>query len=103
MQLPKRFTHEELGDEAPSNEGGDGAGDDDDDPKATKEMSRSKLMRLGMLMAVTMTLHNLPEGFAVAFSSYTDVGVVMMLAVAVHNIPEVSVLSHGSHSHIRDC
>lgn len=27
------------------------------------------LLRLGMLMAVTMTLHNMPEGFAVAFSA----------------------------------
>lgn len=24
-------------------------------------------MRLGLLMALTMTLHNLPEGFAVSF------------------------------------
>jgi ZIP family zinc transporter len=39
-------------------------------------------------MAVTMTLHNLPEGFAVAFASLTEFGPVMALAVAVHNIPE---------------
>ena len=70
-----------------------------------------------LLMAVTMTLHNLPEGFAVrwcptcvarqrawdsracahsracvgtqvAFSSFTDFGPFMALAVALHNIPE---------------
>lgn len=59
-------------------------------------------------MAVTMTLHNLPEGFAVrslvllrvcasckltvvvqvAFASFTDFGPLMALAVALHNIPE---------------
>jgi ZIP family zinc transporter len=30
----------------------------------------SGLMRLGVIMAITMTLHNLPEGFAVAFSAF---------------------------------
>ena len=39
-------------------------------------------------MAVTMTLHNLPEGFAVAFAAFTDVGPLMALAIAMHNIPE---------------
>jgi ZIP family zinc transporter len=39
-------------------------------------------------MAFTMTLHNLPEGFAVAFASFTDFGPVMAAAIAVHNIPE---------------
>lgn len=56
--------------------------------KGGRADSRAKLMRLGFLMAVTMTLHNLPEGFAVAFSSYTDVGLLMATAVAVHNVPE---------------
>ena len=48
-------------------------------------------MRLGLLMAVTMTLHNMPEGFAVAFSAYTSFGPVMAVAIAMHNIPEVCV------------
>jgi zinc transporter ZupT len=52
------------------------------------EARRHNLLRLGFLMAVTMTLHNLPEGFAVAFASLTDFGPVMALAVAVHNVPE---------------
>jgi ZIP family zinc transporter len=55
---------------------------------ATLATSPAELMRLGMLMAVTMTLHNLPEGFAVAFSAYTQIGPIMALAIAVHNIPE---------------
>jgi ZIP family zinc transporter len=48
----------------------------------------AELLRLGLLMAFTMTLHNLPEGFAVAFSAFTDFGPVMAAAIAVHNIPE---------------
>lgn len=39
-------------------------------------------------MALTMTLHNLPEGMAVAFSAYTEFGGIMALAIAMHNIPE---------------
>ena len=35
-----------------------------------------------------MTLHNLPEGFAVAFASHAEYGTAVTLAVAVHNIPE---------------
>lgn len=35
-----------------------------------------------------MTLHNLPEGFAVAFSAFTDIAPVMVLAIGLHNIPE---------------
>ena len=54
----------------------------------TEVARRDNLLRLGFLMAVTMTLHNLPEGFAVAFSATTELGPVMALAVAVHNIPE---------------
>lgn len=52
-------------------------------------MSRSgELLRLGLVMSLTMTLHNFPEGFAVAFSSLTDFGPIMALAIAIHNIPE---------------
>jgi zinc transporter, ZIP family len=39
-------------------------------------------------MAFTMTLHNMPEGLAVAFSSYTNFGELMAVAIAMHNIPE---------------
>lgn len=44
-------------------------------------------------MAVTMTMHNLPEGFAVAFSAYTGFGRLMALAIAIHNIPEGLVIA----------
>lgn len=56
-------------------------------PQSVPARSR-ELLRLGALMAATMTMHNLPEGVAVAFSSFTPVGPIMAAAVAVHNIPE---------------
>jgi zinc transporter, ZIP family len=56
--------------------------------RPTSRLRSSELLRLGMLMAFTMTLHNLPEGFAVAFSAFTDFGPIMATAIAVHNIPE---------------
>jgi ZIP family zinc transporter len=52
---------------------------------------RRELLRLGFLMAVTMTLHNMPEGFAVAFASMTGregFGATVAAAIAAHNIPE---------------
>lgn len=51
------------------------------------------LLRLGLVMALTMTLHNFPEGFAVAFSSFTPLGPLMAAAIAVHNIPEGVVVA----------
>lgn len=60
--------------------------------RLTKEgnlsLKPAELLRLGFLMALTMTLHNLPEGCAVAFSSFTDFGPLMAVAIALHNIPE---------------
>jgi ZIP family zinc transporter len=37
-------------------------------------------------LQITMSLHNLPEGCAVAFSAFTDFGATMALAIAVHNM-----------------
>jgi len=55
--------------------------------------SPAQLMRLGTLMAVAMTAHNAPEGFAVAFSADTPMGPLMALAIAVHNVPEGVVIA----------
>jgi ZIP family zinc transporter len=55
--------------------------------------SPAQLMRLGTLMAVAMTAHNAPEGFAVAFSADTALGPLMTLAIAVHNVPEGVVIA----------
>lgn len=51
-------------------------------------LSRRRLLRLGILMAIAMTLHNLPEGFAVACASFTPIGPTMAFAIGLHNIPE---------------
>ena len=56
-------------------------------------LNPAQLLRLGLVMAVAMTLHNLPEGFAVAFSSFTPLGPVMASAIALHNIPEGVVVA----------
>mmetsp|Transcript_20108 Transcript_20108/g.51497 ORF Transcript_20108/g.51497 Transcript_20108/m.51497 type:complete len:329 (-) Transcript_20108:63-1049(-) len=60
----------------------------DGSPSSRGVIPPAELMRLGMLMAVTMTIHNCPEGFAVAFAANTELGPMMAMAIAIHNIPE---------------
>jgi len=56
-----------------------------------KENSKdSKMIRTGTLIAVGITLHNLPEGFVVAVGyAYTpSLGLIIAIAILLHNIPE---------------
>lgn len=48
------------------------------------------LRRLGILTAVAITLHNIPEGVATFSSSLSDmsIGVMLTVAISIHNIPE---------------
>ena len=48
------------------------------------------LRRVGLLAALAITAHNLPEGLATFFATLDDpvVGLPLALAIAVHNIPE---------------
>ncbi len=48
------------------------------------------LMRTGLMVAVAVTIHNLPEGLAVFTSAVSQprLGLVIALAIAIHNIPE---------------
>ena len=50
----------------------------------------AKMLRTGMLIAIGISLHNLPEGIAVAsgYSYMPKVGLVIAIAIALHNIPE---------------
>lgn len=50
----------------------------------------AKQRRLAIVMSLTLTAHNFPEGIAVAVSSLEShhLGIVVMTAIAVHNIPE---------------
>ena len=49
-----------------------------------------KLKRMGMLVAFSMAVHNLPEGMAVFLGALEDskFGATIAIAIAVHNIPE---------------
>jgi len=48
------------------------------------------LKRQGLLIAIGISLHNLPEGFAVAsgYSYVPKIGLIVAIAIALHNIPE---------------
>lgn len=49
-----------------------------------------RLMRMGLFVALAITLHNIPEGFATFASTLVDVklGLAIAVAIAIHNIPE---------------
>jgi ZIP family zinc transporter len=50
----------------------------------------TKMLRTGTLIAIGISLHNLPEGIAVAsgYSFAPEIGVIIAIAIAIHNIPE---------------
>lgn len=49
-----------------------------------------KLKRIGLITAISITIHNFPEGIATFMSAYSDlqIGIPVGIAVAIHNIPE---------------
>lgn len=55
-----------------------------------KKPEKKKLMRVGLMTAVAITIHNFPEGMAVFATSYEDItlGIPIAIAIAIHNIPE---------------
>jgi len=58
--------------------------------ESEEKRSQQRLLRVGLLTAVTLTAHNLPEGMAVAISTMGSVklGLKLAVAIALHNIPE---------------
>lgn len=52
--------------------------------------ARGRLVRTGMLMAIGVTLHNVPEGLVVAasYAYLPKLGYLVALAIAFHNVPE---------------
>lgn len=56
----------------------------------SKSKSNSKLMRMGILTAVAIAVHNFPEGLATFTATLIDpaIGVSIAIAIAIHNIPE---------------
>ena len=51
---------------------------------------KSKLMRMGLLTALAIGIHNFPEGLATFTAALDDatLGVAIAVAIAIHNIPE---------------
>lgn len=60
-----------------------------------KPEADARYWELGMLMFIVLTLHNFPEGMAVAASAIDSekLGIVVAVAVAAHNIPEGIVIA----------
>ncbi|KAG2491801.1 hypothetical protein HYH03_009961 [Edaphochlamys debaryana] len=82
------------------------AADCSSDEEVTAERARS-LVRSGILCALAVGLHNLPEGL-VTFVGYMDSmgsGITTAVAIAIHNIPEglviASAMSAGTGSKMK--
>ena len=60
------------------------------DDRKVGNSDKQKKWRLGMLMMVTLTIHNFPEGLAVVVSALSSqkLGIIMCVAIGLHNIPE---------------
>lgn len=54
------------------------------------QKNHKHIQRIGMMAAIAITLHNLPEGLATFFATLENpsVGAPLALAIAIHNIPE---------------
>ncbi|MFA5570043.1 MAG: zinc transporter ZupT [Sphaerochaetaceae bacterium] len=55
-----------------------------------EEVYQKRLLRTGILSAIAITVHNIPEGLA-TFTSYMadpQIGISIAVAIAIHNIPE---------------
>ena len=72
------------------------------DPAVIKEaeerrekFKKKKLMRMGVLSAIAITVHNFPEGLATFIAALTDlsIGIPIAIAIAIHNIPEGIAIS----------
>ncbi len=58
-------------------------------------ISIGKIKRAGILTAIVVAIHNLPEGLATFFLTSEDVmlGIGIVIAIAIHNIPEGMAIS----------
>jgi ZIP family zinc transporter len=58
--------------------------------EAEEAKGKLRLVRVGLVTAVSLTAHNMPEGMAVAFSTMDSesLGLKLAIAIALHNIPE---------------
>ncbi|MDG5799032.1 zinc transporter ZupT [Marinilabiliaceae bacterium ANBcel2] len=60
-----------------------------------QKIKEKKLMRMGVLTALAITIHNFPEGLATFTAAVADpnLGVAIAVAIAIHNIPEGIAIS----------
>ncbi len=61
-----------------------------EDAQGKDKRHERKLMRMGLLTALAIAIHNFPEGLATFAAALYDpaVGVSIAIAIAIHNIPE---------------
>lgn len=66
------------------------AGGDDEAAVAVADGDNEKLVRMGVMTAVAIGIHNFPEGLATFVGALSDpsVGLALAVAIAIHNIPE---------------
>lgn len=52
--------------------------------------NKNKLLRVGLMTALAVGIHNFPEGFATFMAALRDpsLGISIAIAIAIHNIPE---------------
>jgi ZIP family zinc transporter len=60
------------------------------EPASVAEVRQRALLRMGVMSAIAIGIHNFPEGLAtfVAALQDTTLGVTIAVAIAVHNVPE---------------
>lgn len=60
------------------------------DSAAQQAKSKAKLLRVGMLTALVLAIHNFPEGMVTFLAALKDVNIAIpiAIAIAIHNIPE---------------
>ncbi len=60
------------------------------DKKIEEKINSTSLYKLGIISAIVLILHNIPEGITTFVSTTADkeLGIKLALAIALHNIPE---------------
>jgi zinc transporter, ZIP family len=68
---------------------------DRSDEEKKDSHKKKRLMRMGLLSAIAITVHNFPEGLATFIAALTDlsIGIPIAIAIAIHNIPEGIAIS----------
>ena len=60
------------------------------DKKTEKASVKPKLLRVGIVTALVLAIHNFPEGMVTFLAALKDVNIAIpiAIAIAIHNIPE---------------